>query len=94
MAITTTSNLEEPAFAPQAQLEVQPQPQPQPVAYSSGNTPIGNANIPVPNGFIALRIAQLIVAIVVLGLTGFLISNNVDVSFSVIYIPHCLYTLD
>jgi len=86
MAIITTSSQEE---QPQAQ-QPQPQPelqQPQPTVQSSEATASFKEKIAVPYAFYALRIAQAIVAVVILGLTGDLLSQNGGGSFAVIRIP-------
>lgn len=39
--------------------------------------------VPMPKGFIAVRILQIIFAVIVAGLTAFLISNTIGFVFSV-----------
>jgi hypothetical protein len=39
--------------------------------------------VPLPKGFLGLRIAQIIFALIIVGLTAFLISNTLGAVFSV-----------
>ena len=86
MAIITTSSQEEQPQAQQPQPQPELQPQPQPTVQSSEATASFKEKIAVPYALYALRIAQAIVAVVILGLTGDLLSQNGGGSFAVIRI--------
>jgi hypothetical protein len=78
MAITASKTEEQIPAQPQAQTTVS----------ASRGTWIGNAKVATPQGFIALRIVQLIIALIVLGLTSYLLSKNYGVSIDVTHFPY------
>jgi len=87
MAITV-SKPEEPVYETQIETQITAQQQPQTTVYASGGASSGNLKVTTPKGFIALRIVQLIVAMVVIGLTSYLVANDSGISFSVTCFPH------
>ena len=79
---------EEPVFETQTETQITVQPELQMTVHASGgNTSSRNQKVATPRGLFALRIVQLIVAIIVIGLTSYLISSDYGVSFAVIRFP-------
>jgi hypothetical protein len=93
MAITA-SKPEGPVYETQVETQITAQPLPQTTVYAPGGASKGNEKVATPQGFIVLRIVQLIVAIVVIALTSYLVSNNYGVSFPVSRFPHHLHAQD
>jgi hypothetical protein len=93
MAITV-SKPEGPVYESQIETHITAQPLPQTTLYAPGGASSGNGKVATPQGFIALRIVQLIVAIIVIGLTSYLVAHNYRVSFPVSRFPHHLHAQD
>jgi len=82
---------EEPVFETQIETQITAQPE---TAYGPGDTSTGNEKIATPQGFLALRIVQIVVAVIALGLTSYLIAKDNGVSFSVTGFTLLLHDLD
>jgi hypothetical protein len=90
------SKTEGPVFETQIETQITAQP---------GGTSSGNEKVSTPKDFIVLRIVQLIIAVIAIGLTSYLmviaiglnsylIGKDHGVSFSVTRFPHYLHGLD
>jgi len=73
---------EEPVFETQTETQIT---ELQMTVHASGGNVL--QKVATPRGLFALRIAQLIVAIIVIGLTSYLISSDYGLTFSVIRFP-------
>lgn len=81
------SKPEEPVYETQIETQITAQPQAYTTVDAPEGTSSGNEKVAAPRGYIALRIVQLVVAVIAIGLTSYLIANDYGVSFSVSRFP-------